>query len=189
MTEFIYQLRVEHKNSLALLDILEKQITRIDSGCSADFRIVAGITKFFNGFPDKYHHPKEELLYEKQKKKDPTAFRMIEYISEEHRVLKNKISSLSEAIDSALKDSRTSRRTFSRVAKGFIAFQREHIALEEGWFYPRIEHLFTSQDWSDVAGHIMDTSDPLVDASAVARFERLRRTILEWAREDHFVSA
>ena len=61
MAEFLNGLRQEHVNTIALLDLLDEQISLFEAGESPDYDVVDLILRYTYEFAERYHHPKEDL--------------------------------------------------------------------------------------------------------------------------------
>jgi len=73
MTDFIQVLRQEHRNIESLLRVLERDLTLFDRGERPDYEVVLAIIDYFRDYPDSCHHPKEDMIVEKIKARDPVA--------------------------------------------------------------------------------------------------------------------
>jgi hemerythrin-like domain-containing protein len=51
----------------------------------ADYEVFAAIIEFFKMYPDSCHHPKEDIIYEKFKARDPDRAASIADLKAEHR--------------------------------------------------------------------------------------------------------
>jgi hypothetical protein len=66
MPQAIDLLRQEHRNISALLRTLEWQVAAFKNDSQPD-------PGLFPGFPDLYHHPKEDLVFAKLRERDGAA--------------------------------------------------------------------------------------------------------------------
>ena len=179
MIEIMQQLRNEHEVMISLLNILEKQVNLIKADDQADLQLVSEIAEYFTGFPEECHHPKEELIYDTLKTKDSEIYQAIENMPEEHRISAERANTLSKIINQIVDNLEISKTEFVTTAADFIQFQRDHIALEENWFFPKVEQELTTADWADIAERCMDTKDPIIDVGSLSHFENLRQAITE----------
>ena len=65
MANIIERIRDEHANMAKLLDALERQVAVFDGGGKPDYEIVLSVLDYFLDYPDRCHHPKEDLLARK----------------------------------------------------------------------------------------------------------------------------
>ena len=71
MVEIIEILREEHRNIEKLLRVMEQELSVFDRGERPDYEVFGAIIEFFKGAPELCHHPKEDIIYEKFKARDP----------------------------------------------------------------------------------------------------------------------
>ena len=58
-------LRQEHRNIEKLLLILERELSVFDRGERPDYQVIHAIIAYFLVYPDAYHHPQEDMVFEK----------------------------------------------------------------------------------------------------------------------------
>ena len=183
MTEVIAVLRKEHANISQLLDILERQVAIFDRGGSPDYDIVQGVVDYFQSYPDLYHHPKEDLVYQKLQLRDPAAANQVGDLRQEHEELAARTREFAVAVRAVLDEAQVSRASFGHWARQFIQVHRDHMAHEERLFLPAARAALTPEDWDDSRARATDQEDPLFGEEVGGRYEALRRKILEWERE------
>ena len=64
-------LRQEHRNIEKLLFVLEQELSVFDRGERPDYEVIWAVIAYFQVFPDAYHHPQENAVFEKLKARDP----------------------------------------------------------------------------------------------------------------------
>ena len=183
MPPIIDLLRREHGYIVSVLDVLEQQLRRFEIGDQADYEIVAAAVEYFQGFPDRCHHPKENLVFDRLRKRDPSVVQEIGDLAQAHRDIEAALRALGGALTAVLNDAEVPRQIFVQIAKDFIAQQRQHCALEETQFFPAIARILADDDWKVLQGAMTQERDQLLNGSGDRRFELLRRTILEWQSE------
>ena len=62
MTHAIDVLRQEHASMGRMLRLMTKLSREIAAGQSPDFAVLNDISDYLRGFPDEFHHPKEDTL-------------------------------------------------------------------------------------------------------------------------------
>src|SRR5512138_3231340 len=73
MAGIIDSLRGDHSRLTKLLDALERQIAAFEEGGQPDFEILDGILHYCRSYPDRHHHPCEDLVHEVLQHRNPTA--------------------------------------------------------------------------------------------------------------------
>ncbi len=178
------RLRREHANIAKLLKALEHQLGLFERSERPDYDVLAGIADYFTGFPDRCHHPKEDLIYRKLGARDPEAAKAIGDLEAEHQRIGELARHFREAVENVLNEVEVSRDAFETVARHFSGQQRRHMRMEEERFFPLAEETLTPEDWAEIDARISDETDPVFGTEAAAEFATLRKDLLRWEAED-----
>lgn len=181
MHDVVAALRQEHSNISQLLDILEHLIAEFEAGGAPDYDAIEGILDYFQSYPDLYHHPKEDLVYQKLKVRAPGA--MATDLRREHEELATLTRNFAGAVRAVLDEAQVPRDALGRWARQFIDRQREHMHMEERTFFPAARRALTPDDWNEIRTRMTDQEDPLFGVGVGGRYEQLRRGILRWSRD------
>ena len=184
MSKVVRALRREHEDIARLLDALERQLDIFDQGGTPDYDIVQGVIDYCLAYPDLTHHPKEDLVLERLRQRDPQAAAAIGELQPEHEALAELTRRFAGAVDSVLKEAEVSREAVHGLAREFLDFYRRHIAMEEGQFFPAALEALSEQDWQEIEAQLGEREDPLFGGQPEGRFARLRRDILAWEKAD-----
>ncbi len=84
MAETIGELLQEHRNMAKLLDLLEAELAVYREGGVADFDLLRDIMDYTTSWPERYHHPKENLIFAKLKDKGAEAEALAADLVAEH---------------------------------------------------------------------------------------------------------
>lgn len=179
MIEIIEILRQEHRNLEKLLRVMEQELRVFDQGKCPDYEVFGAIIEFFKKYPDSCHHPKEDIIYEKFKTRDPDRAASISDLQAEHREGAVRLRRVAQAIENVLNDEEVLREGVDRIVRDFIDNERKHIALEEEVVFPAIVDTLQPGDWADVALTLADRYGPPSAADFEEQFSTLRRNILE----------
>ena len=182
MTNIIEQIRDEHRNMSKLLDALERQIAVFSEGGQPDYEVISGAIDYFMDYPDRCHHPKEDLLARKILEGTDTAspLHKLEAQHEELAILTRRFAQLVRRV---LDEAELSRDDLTRAATEFIATQRHHMEMEEEHFLPLAETALSQEDLAALDSELVAEADPLMDPDAEARYATLRDSILAWEAE------
>jgi hemerythrin-like domain-containing protein len=184
MSKVVRALRREHADIARLLDALERELDVFDQGGTPDYDIVQGVIDYCLAYPDLYHHPKEDLVLDRLRQRDPQAAAAIGELQPEHEALAELTRRFADAVDSVLKEAEVSREAVHELAREFLDFYRRHIAMEEGQFFPAALEALSEQDWQEIEAQLGEREDPLFGGQPDQRFERLRQDILAWEKAD-----
>ncbi len=176
-------LRQEHRNIEKLLLVLERELSVFDRTERPDYEVVWAVISYFKVYPDAYHHPQEEMVFKKLAARDPAAAAKIGDLAAEHRSGSERLRRVAHAVELVLKDQEVLRQTVDDIIRDFIAQERRHIAMEERDFFPAAVKALRPQDWAEIAMTLTDRKDPLFSEIAEARFELVRKHILQLEQE------
>jgi hemerythrin-like domain-containing protein len=179
MIEIIEILRQEHRNIEKLLRVMEQELTVFDRGERPDYDVFEAIIEYFKKYPDTCHHPKEDIIYEKFRTRDPGRAASVADLQAEHREGAVRLRRVAQALDSVLNDQDILRASVNRIVRDFIDNERKHIALEEEVVFPTIVETLLPSDWAEVALTIADRYGPPSQADFEEQFSSVRREILE----------
>lgn len=179
MSKILDTLRDDHVNMTRLLDALERQLAVFDSGERPDYEFIAGLLEYCQGFPDRYHHPREDLIVEAMYRRAPQAAKAFAVLADEHEKLSALTRRFADTVEQVLEDQEMPRGWFDEQAREFIDFYRRHLAWEEDTVFPRAEELLSEPDWRAVDARIAAPDDPLFGGADEVRFRTLRRALLE----------
>jgi hemerythrin-like domain-containing protein len=179
MVEIIEILRQEHRNIEKLLQVMEQELTVFDRGERPDYEVFGAIVEFFKNYPDSCHHPKEDIIYEKFRTRNPGRAASVADLEAEHREGAVRLRRVARAIESVLNDQELLRESVDRIVRDFIDSERKHIALEEEVVFPAIVDTLQPGDWADIALTLADRYGPPSEADFEEQFSTLRRDILE----------
>jgi hemerythrin-like domain-containing protein len=160
MVEIIEILRQEHRNIEKLLQVMEQELTVFDRGERPDYEVFGAIVEFFKNYPDSCHHPKEDIIYEKFRTRDPGRAALVGDLEAEHREGAVRLRRVAQAIESVLNDQELLRESVDRIVRDFIDSERRHITLEEEVVFPAIVDTLQPADWADIALTLADRYGP-----------------------------
>ena len=183
MSNIIQILLEEHRNIDKLLLVLEQELDIFDRSEEPDYEILQAVIQYFQDYPEHCHHPKEDLVYEKLKARDPAAAARIGDVETEHHSESLRLRRLVEAVEDSLAGREVLRRTFHDAVSDFIKYQREHMDKEERLLFPAAVQRLKPDDWEAIDARLGDRKDPLFNGTAETKFQALQRTILRWERE------
>jgi hemerythrin-like domain-containing protein len=183
MPKIIDILLDEHQNIRKLLLVLEHELEVFDRSGRPDYEILQSIIQYFQDYPESCHHPKEEMIFEKLKLRDPAAAKRFGDVEAEHGLEARRLRSFARAVDYILADQEFLRESFHLAVHDFIEHQRQHLQKEERLMFPAAVKALRSDDWAEIDARLDDRKDPLFNSIVEERFQNLQRTILRWEQE------
>lgn len=182
-TRIIEALLEEHRNIKKLLHVLQQELDVFDHSHSPDYEILRALIEYFLDYPEGYHHPKEDILFEKLKLRDPALAKRVGDVEDEHEIETKRLEKFAQAVDDVLAGREILRQNFHNIVHDFIEHQRKHMDKEELMLFPAALGALKPEDWADIDARLDDRKDLLFDGAGQKKFQALQKTILRWERE------
>jgi hemerythrin-like domain-containing protein len=176
-------LRQEHCNIEKLLLVLERELGVFARGDRPDYEVIHAVIAYFQVYPDVYHHPLEDLVFEKLKVRDPTSATQIGDLAADHRRGAERLRRVAQAVEKVLADRELLRQAINDIISDFIEHERRHMAMEERDFFPAAVRALQPEDWVEITSRSTNQSNPLFSEVAEERFEVVRSHILQLEQE------
>ena len=180
MSGIIDSLRSDHSRMTKLLDALERQIGAFEEGGVLDFEIANGVLHYCRSYPDRHHHPCEDLVFDRLKRRNAKAAAEVGDLRREHSKLAALTEAFAESLDAVEQDVPMERLELVAAARAFLAGYRHHIMMEEKHFFPTAERNLTPEDWHHIAQQLQPATDPLFERREDQRFNALFEDIVKW---------
>ncbi len=182
--DVIDMLKEEHRAMAKLLKAFERQLDLIEQAEHPDYDVIDGVLQYCREFPDRYHHPKEDLLLERLLMRQPEASEKIGDLYKEHEDLAELTGRLASSFESLLNEAEISREGIVTLGREFLQHYWDHMRKEEEVFLPLAREVLSDSDLRQVDQKIAGSPDPLFGAEVDSRFDSLREHIIAWDRED-----
>jgi len=180
MKHLIESLHEDHRNLSKLLRLLETNLLALQSDHDPDYPLMVDIIEYVYSYPDVFHHPREDLLYQTAMERDSSVRDEIEPVLQQHSELKYYTRRLLDSLNAVMNDALVDKTRLKDEIHDFIDLQRAHIMLEESRIYPHIERLLTSDDINWLDEQHPSATDPLFGEHVEERFRQLYKRILEF---------
>lgn len=161
MAVLLNQLRLDHINLSRLLNLLEVDITALQSGEKADYLRMQDIMKYMIDYPDVFHHRCEEVLFDKLHNLGRKESAAIAQLRSEHLYLVELGQKLADLLKHATGGHIVSREDILNAAEEYWKIMRNHVITEEREIYPLIEANLSKKDWDDAVAKIGEFIDPI----------------------------
>lgn len=144
----VQALHNEHIFMSNMLDSLSEQVELLTDGKDTDFNLLFDIIDYMQNFPDRYHHPREDILYQRMALRDEQCARDVQILMEEHRTLEH----LADELAACIKDIHALPTVLKKerardLCEKYVELLREHMNLEEGKVLPRAAEVLHAEDW------------------------------------------
>lgn len=172
----------DHCDFARLLDLVEQQVDAFHADKRPDYELMRVIVYYLRHYPDRFHHPREDVAFTRLVKRDPRLQLEIARRIQEHVVIAAAGEELLNCLDEILAGVVIERSTLEAAAATYLVYYRYHLAAEEQQVIPRAVELLTSADWAAVAA-IPTEPDPVFGADFDARYSELRKQIAHETNE------
>ena len=173
--------RTDHANFARLLNFVERQLLAFHLGEPLDYPLLLAILYYLRDYPDRVHHPREDVAFARLVERDPTLQLPVARRLQEHRVIGAAGEELLKLLQGAVDGALIERSAIEAAAATYLVYYRHHLAAEEQELIPRASQLLTPSDWAAVAS--APVADPLFGRDYEARYGELRRLIAADAQQ------
>jgi hemerythrin-like domain-containing protein len=174
----------EHVNFARLLNLLEDQLSLFHTGAQPDYDLVLNIMFYMTHYSDVLHHPKEDLVFDKIREREPAVGRTVDDLVRQHVRLKHIGETLVQRLDDLLNGSVVSRAEIEGAARDYVGTMRGHMRIEESELLPLAAKHLTAKDWTAIHAKVGRIEDPLFGKNPQHRYAELAQQIARYAVSD-----
>ncbi len=180
MSDAIEIIRQEHRNIDRVLGALQDAVAGLGAtGSKPDLEPLFSIVYYIRVFPDRLHHPKEEeFLFKALRRRSPESAATLDELERQHAGARTLIEELDRALKDVDRDWPEGLAALQAAAETYVAFQREHIGLEEREVLPRARECLKPADWGAIDQAFASNLDPLFGENLEAGFRALFARIM-----------
>jgi hemerythrin-like domain-containing protein len=176
-------LRAEHRQMASVMKLFTTQLDAIERGEIVDTHVVYEIMSYMVTTPDRFHHPREDVVYQRAAEKDADAADSVDVLQREHDAMARQ----SRAVLKAIEQWRDGSADGSKVVKegrAYIDKLYNHMNLEEQVVFPQIEALLTVADWRELEleDQLTPARDPVFGGAVDREFRNLARKLRRGVR-------
>ena len=183
MDQSIRILRDEHRAIAAVLHGLQRLARIASEGRSVpDFRVFFAMIYYIDAFPERLHHPKEEVfLFDRLQARSHAADRLIAELRAEHVLGAHLIRDIEQALVRFQASGPAGAEPFASAVEHYAQFHWDHMRKEEDQLLPLAEAYLEAQDWNEIARAFAANPDPIGDAAEKQDFDELYTRIVTLA--------
>ena len=184
MIDLIAAWREEHDYFARLLRLLQKQVDAFHAGGEPNYALIQDIVSYLREYSDQFHHPREDVAFERLASHCPELKLIVARLQQEHRVIAHCGATLLAHVEAVLEGSILPREQLEAAAATYLLYYQNHIRTEETTIPTRAAQHLTAEDWEAVRAVKPVAPDPLFGANPQRRFRELRRLIAQEAHAE-----
>ncbi|MEQ8515942.1 MAG: hemerythrin domain-containing protein, partial [Chromatocurvus sp.] len=128
-------LRAEHQHIAAIMGLLSQQLNAVERGDLVDPHVLYEIMDYMVMWPDRFHHPREDLIYDHAAELDRDAAADLRTLQREHEQMARLGRELLQAIE-GWRSGATPGTDVVRRGRDYIQRSHEHMNVEEDEVFP-----------------------------------------------------
>jgi len=174
------QLHTDHFHLQRLLNCFSHEIDcyDFDSKCEPNLDVILSSLDYVHIYPDKWHHPAEDVIFEKLIQKSVKESELIKELQNEHQQIIYETNKVLELFNNVAEDCIVPANELLTAARHFITLQKHHLEKENEHVYPLMDTSFSDKDWREIEKEVTLQSDPLFDNRSKKEYDHLYRYII-----------
>lgn len=177
LADIIQTLYSEHQYFASLLDALEAEAEKLQRGKIPDYQLLLDIVDYLTRYPDQYHHPREDMLFNGMVKRAPNFQRKLDRLLREHETLHHYNSQLFNQLSEIVGGAAANQGELRESILRYIAGYRSHITYESKEIFPQARGTLTAADLKKLAQKTQHLNDPLFGSTVQEQYRRLGRQV------------
>jgi hemerythrin-like domain-containing protein len=177
----IATIRAEHNSMQTLLEALLHLVEEIaDRRREPDFALLSAALYYFDDFPERCHHPKEDEYLFKALRRRTAAFNdVLDELQAEHIQSGQMVACLERALVHYQGGAPNGLKQFRAAIAAYAALLRSHMYKEEQLLAQAPRHL-EEEDWTAMAAAFKANVDPLFGPERGADYGRLYSRVVNF---------
>ena len=168
----IVTLRHEHRYFESILSALDEQADKAAQG-ECDLALLRDIVQYLVNYPDAYHHPLEDLVFERLLKADPGSQNAVQSLIDGHAVMYRETKRLRATVEKAIEGEAIHVDRLHLLITKYTEAYRAHMRTEDTVVFPRAIAKLTPEDWAEIGREYRQDQDPLFGSAVRQKYQRL----------------
>ena len=167
--EFMLALREDHAGLSRVLREIEVQAAALGHAPEAARAVLGEAMRYLLVYQHSVHHPREDMLFERIRRREPSLFENMKRLVFEHRIGQERAGAIERELRRASAAALRGRpgARIARMLGDYVRHTREHMRREEAVFYSGAERVLTQADWAALADSA-PSRDPAGDLHRLA---------------------
>ncbi|RKF18860.1 hemerythrin [Alginatibacterium sediminis] len=165
----------DHVNISKLLRVLEQKLEAIRGERAVKYKLILDIITYLQEYADRYHHPKEDLIYDYYVKYRLVGEDLANKLKLQHSELHDITEELRDTVEVILLDAVVPLDQFADRLEAFVKAQWAHLNYEEEEVFPMLKKNLTEDDWRNLEQNWQhgNYEDPLFGHQVQAQYRSL----------------
>jgi hemerythrin-like domain-containing protein len=169
--------KAEHRAFGALLALLEQQLQRVRKGEAPNFQMMLDIVDYMIDYADRFHHPKEDLVFARIAELHPEMAGSVRELGHEHAAIVASGRALAREIEAVVGGAIVERGVVEELGQRYLDACRRHMYAEEQGLFPAAVEYLSDEDWKSIERASARGNDPLFGERPEQRYHALRSEI------------
>jgi hemerythrin-like domain-containing protein len=182
MSRVITVLQKDHQNVMVLLRLLDPLASDLTAGTPASFVPILDVMNYMTRYSDLFHHPMEELIFNKLMERDDSAASLVAALTLEHKILAEKGGQLLHSVRNVVNGFEPHEGALAPECRDYVARLRGHMSREEAELFPLASKRLSNDDWGAIERGLVAREDPLFGAGREAEYAALYDHIVSTAQ-------
>jgi hemerythrin-like domain-containing protein len=176
-------LRAEHRHLASIMGLFAQQLDAIEGGSLVDTHVVYEIMDYMCSWPDRYHHPREDLIYGRVAEIDSSAADNVDTLQRDHDQMARRGKEVLRCIEGWREGTVDGTEVVGK-GRDYIANTYRHMNTEERLVFPQIESILSAEDWRELSDEdlIKPVADPVFGGPVDREFRNLGRKLRRGVR-------
>jgi len=175
--ELMTELRLDHRNMAAVLDVLQSIVEEMEANKDPDFELFDEIMRYMTVYPDAVHHPKEDVIYEELRARRPDLSEDLSHVPDDHREIARLSCLLREEVEAINAGAAVRREKMIEDTAAYVDCLREHMRWEETDLFRRIDLMLDAEPYKVDISEYEHIKDPVFELEIEAGFRRLIKSL------------
>ena len=162
-------LYAEHRHIANVMRLFTEQLDAIEAGALVDTHVVYEIMDYMVTWPDRFHHPREDLIYGRVAELDAAIADNVDSLQRDHDYMAKAGQEVLRNIQ-LWGDGELTGGLLVKGGRGYVQHMYEHMNSEEKLVFPQIEGVLSAGDWAELEQD--DRLRPVVDPVFGQRVQR-----------------
>jgi hemerythrin-like domain-containing protein len=171
-------LYAEHRHIASVMQLFSEQLAAIEAGEPVDTHVLYEIMDYMVTWPDRFHHPREDLIYGRVAELDSGAADNVDSLQRDHDFMAKSGQEVLHNIQ-LWRDGEISGEVLVNSGRAYVDHMYEHMNSEETLVFPQIDSVLGPEDWRELAqdDQLRPVADPVFGHRVQREFRNMARRL------------